>query len=97
MDASEDESPKSPNSPSANVNSNKSPTKTQEQLFNIARKFDADFETKTVFEQLAYELRNIQYCINFEIELASKNLNARASRIQDVHNHRLSDINLPIE
>ena len=45
----------------------------REGIMNYTQQFneDLDSETKTVFEQLAYELRNIENCLTFLVDLAS--------------------------
>ena len=39
----------------------------------------------TVYEQLAYELKNIENCLNFQIELANDNKFVKKGRISYSH------------
>ena len=36
---------------------------------------------KTIFEKALFELRNIEYCLNFFIDIAKRNTKTRASQI----------------
>ena len=58
----------------------KSP-KMKDFLIEYARRHEDDLELKSVFEQLAYELRNIEHCLNFQIELSSNHKQVRTSKI----------------
>ena len=45
---------------------------------------EADSETKTVFEELAYELRNIENCLTFLVDLASNHSAQKQSLMDSV-------------
>ena len=42
----------------------------------------SDVEKKTMFEQLAYELRNIEYCLNYLVQLANNHTAEKYSHIK---------------
>ena len=51
----------------------------------------------TVYEQLAYELKNIENCLNFQIELANDNRFVKKGRISKLSSQspdRLTEMDL---